>query len=295
MTSQFDIDAAWRDHEAHPQLVADRVGTALGSLSDATQRSAALRLWTHLYAEHLPDQLAGIDLLRSLPSDFAPPTSGFRTVAVAIATLQLLGDRPEATQDLSREESAAAQATAASALAARGRIPDAVLAYQAALRLAEMGLPDGSPALRALAASGNNLAVTLEELPVRDADEVQAMLLAAQCALTYWRRAGGWLEEERACYRLACSFAVANRPLDAVRCAEQCAAICEENSAPPFECFHAFAQCAVAHRLAGQEADAERCLSKATQALAMLEPEARAACRADYAALWPHDAPGVAG
>jgi hypothetical protein len=40
MTSQWDMDAQWRDHEAHPQLVADRVSAALGSMQCTTPSGA---------------------------------------------------------------------------------------------------------------------------------------------------------------------------------------------------------------------------------------------------------------
>ena len=45
-------------------------------------------------------------------------------------------------------------------------------------------MPDGSPALRALAVGGNNLAATLEEKPDRDARETRGMVDAARAALT---------------------------------------------------------------------------------------------------------------
>ena len=62
------------------------------------------------------------------------------------------------------------------------------------------------------AVAGNNLAATLEEKPDRDAFETEGMLTAAQGGLHHWKLAGGWMEEERAEYRLARSLLQAGDP-----------------------------------------------------------------------------------
>ena len=65
---------------------------------------------------------------------------------------------------------------------------------------------------RALAVAANNLASSLEERSTRSAGERELMILAAQTARHYWGRAGGWLETERAEYRLAMSWVQAGDP-----------------------------------------------------------------------------------
>ena len=68
------------------------------------------------------------------------------------------------------------------------------------------GLPPESPAIRALAVGGNNLAAALEAKTDRDPTETRGMIDAAEGGLKYWKQAGTWLEEERAEYRLARSL-----------------------------------------------------------------------------------------
>jgi hypothetical protein len=77
------------------------------------------------------------------------------------------------------------------------------------------------------------------------------MLAAARGGLAYWRMAGGWLEEERAHYRLARSLLEAGDPLAAAEHARDCIAVCEANAAPPFELYFGHAVVAIALRAAG--------------------------------------------
>ena len=120
--------------------------------------------------------------------------------------------------------------------------------------------------MRILAAGGNNLAVALEAKVDRSPSETHAMLAAAEAALTYWKQAGTWLEEERAQYRLARSRLQAGEPAAAVQSAECCVAVCERNGAPPFERFFAHSVLACARR-AGSSAFVTRdsfCVSNPT-------------------------------
>ena len=145
-------------------------------------------------------------------------------------------------------------ATASSALMGQREFARSITAYQEALRLAEMGLPAGSPALRALAIGGNNLATGLEEKTDRDAVETKGMVAAAEGGLKYWRLAGTWLEEERAEYRLARSLLQAGDPGGAVNHALRCVEVCAANNAAPFERFFGYAVLAIAHKRNADEA-----------------------------------------
>jgi hypothetical protein len=127
----------------------------------------------------------------------------------------------------------------------------AIAAYEEALRLADTGLHAKSPAIRALAVGGNNLAAALEEKADRDAAETEAMIIAANGGLRYWKEAGTWLEEERAEYRLARSLLQARDPAAAIQSARRCVDICKQNDAPAFEQFCGYAVLALAQRDAG--------------------------------------------
>ena len=176
-------------------------------------------------------------------------------------------------------------ALGASTLAGRGAFGGAIAAYRDAIALAASGLPAGSPALRALAAGGNNLAAALEEKPSRNADETQGMVEAAEGGLRYWKQAGTWLEEERAEYRLARSLLQAGRARDALAAARRCLDVCERNDAPPFERFFAFAVLALAQRADGRAADADASRARCQALFDALPADERAWCEADLRAL----------
>ena len=78
------------------------------------------------------------------------------------------------------------------------------------------------------------------------------MLTAAEGALTHWTRAGTWLEEERAFYRLARSRIAAGHADAAVESAQRCVEVCASNDAPAFERFFGHAVLALALRAAGK-------------------------------------------
>ncbi|MDF5617611.1 hypothetical protein P3731_25015, partial [Vibrio parahaemolyticus] len=76
-------------------------------------------------------------------------------------------------------------------------------------------------------------------LAERTCMEKSKMLEAATLALDYWKVAGGWMQEERAEYRLAMSLLKADKPQEAKVHAERCEAICQQNGSDAFELFHA--------------------------------------------------------
>jgi hypothetical protein len=92
---------------------------------------------------------------------------------------------------------------------------------------------------RSIAITGNNLACQYEELETRSEAQVERMLEAAKLALEYWKVAGGWMQEERAEYRLAMSLLKAGNPLQAKVHADRCEAICRQNGEDAFELFYA--------------------------------------------------------
>ena len=67
--------------------------------------------------------------------------------------------------------------------AAKGAFDAALATYRQALHGAEAGLPADSPAIRALAIGGNNLAAALEEKTDRTPAQTAGMVDAARAAL----------------------------------------------------------------------------------------------------------------
>jgi hypothetical protein len=245
---------AWAEHGDKPQQVADQLASALHLLKTPQEIAPFAALLTHVYGEHLGQWTLGVNLLNSIRGLAA--FDGDPVVASAlscrIACLLFAGGDESALALLSTEDQVSALAMAAAALAGRQDLTRALAAYTQALGLANAGLPPGSPAVRALAVGGNNLAATLEELQDRDPIQTRGMVVAAEGALKYWKLAGTWLEEERAEYRLSRSLLQAGQGVSAAASAQRCVAVCKLNNASAFEQFFGYAVLALAQRAAGE-------------------------------------------
>lgn len=256
MTFDQFIETAWNDHADHPDEVAERLATALDRVTAAEHVAPFARIAIHVYGEHLGQWQRGVALLQALRGvpAFADGSEGAASVTRGIAALRYCDGDPSAIASLAAADQVVALGLATAAFAARGEFRRAIDAYGQALDLARPGLPDGSPALRALAVGGNNLAAVLEGKKDRNAQETRGMLVAAEASLEYWRRAGTWLEEERAHYRLTRSRLAAGEPEAALRSARDCIDVCARNDAPAFEQFFGYAVLALAQRGAGDAA-----------------------------------------
>jgi hypothetical protein len=194
------IETAWSDHGDRPQEVADRLTGSLQIIETAAQIPPYARLLTHVFGEHLGQWnqgVAALESLRGLPAfDGSDAVTG--AVVRGVAVLRYASGDQEALDTLACDDRVSVLATVSSALAARHQFKQAIAAYSEALALGRSGLPAGSPAIRALAVGGNNLASALEQKKDRDAPETAGMVAAAEGGLKYWKQAGTWLEEERA-------------------------------------------------------------------------------------------------
>ena len=287
MTFDAFLEQAWTDHGDHPQDVAERLRGSRSVIERAEQVPPLARLATHVFGEHLGQWNDGVEFLESLRSLPALDSGSATAAAVTrgIATLRYAGGDHGVVDALSSEDRVAVLAAASSALAGRHAIAPALDAFADAVRIADQGLPAGSPAHRALAVGGNNLAATLEEKRDRDAGETKGMVAAAAAALKYWKLAGTWLEEERAEHRLACSLLEAGDSTRATQSARRCIEICEHNQAPAFERFFAYAALARALRSVGDAAAFEASRASALQWLACVLPDAQQWCEAERRAL----------
>jgi hypothetical protein len=245
------LEQAWADHGDKPEEVALRLEQGYALIEDAAQVAPFARILAHVDGEHLARWREGAARLERLRAhaQWRDDGDGARVVRRLIAALRLGGG--EAVTGLGPPDLVHAHAVAASALAAQHRQADAIGHYRAARAAAAAGLPDGDPAIRALAVTSNNLAATLEEASARSAAETETMLDAAAAAREHWALAGGWLEVERAEYMLAKCHLAAGDATGALRHARECVAICERNDADAFERFFAQGVTAQAHRALG--------------------------------------------
>lgn len=248
------LKTAWAEHGDRPQEVADRLASSLPLVQKPQQVRPYAGLVSHVYGEHLGQWQAGIALLesmRALPAFDGSPEV-VEPIARSVATLRYAGGDPWVLGALDAHDRTFVLASAAGMFAGRGEFDRAIAAYSQAVKAAEAGLAPASPAVRALAIGGNNLAAALEGKADASPRELDAMVAAAEGGLAFWKQAGTWLEEERAEYRLTRSLLKAGRAADAIATAQRCVAVCEGNNAPAFERFFGHAVLALAHRAAGQ-------------------------------------------
>jgi len=310
MTLAAFLEAAWTDHGDHAAAVSERLSSSTALVAIAADVAPWARIVVHVFGEHLGEWARGWALLRSLDTRMAgaldDASSEAREARGALdrglAALAFGGGDVHALDALARADRAAVLATLAGAFVARGESHRAIEALEDALGYAVGGLADGHAAIRALAVAGNNVAGTLETKSGRDAHETRGMVVAAQAALDYWKRAGGWLEEERALYMLARARLAAGDAAGAARTARDCVTMCEANDAPAFERFFGLAVLALALHADGDIAGGDYARGAALAAYATVPEDERGWCKREHgelvvldATLAAQSAPGGAG
>lgn len=276
------IKKAWADHADLPEDVAGRLERArfVPETEDEVRQLAGLTL--HVLGEHLGRWPQAHELLDRLAecSAAAEPTAR-RALQRSHAVLNLAAQPDTDLSSLESDDRVAALALAASLLQGRQHFTQAIQAYNRALALAQEGVDASGIAPRALAVAGNNLACALEELPSRDAFEIEGMLAAAGGALSWWKVAGGWMEEERAEYRMARSLLAADRPQEARLHARNGLDVCQQNDAPAFERVFCWAALALAERACGNREAFEEARTRAHEQAAEVPPQDRSWCDND--------------
>lgn len=282
---------AWAAHADDPAGTAARIAVEGADLARSDAQLARLaQLAHHLWGEHLGDAATGRQALLELERHPAHNAGGTAAHALRLyrASLALVGGDAAASPawtEWTASDRLRIQALAASAAVGRDTGLAASLFGQA-LALAEASaLGDDDPALRALAAAANNLACTLEARPARGDAERELMVVAAQAARRYWERAGGWLEVQRAEYRLAMSWLAAGDTDRARRHAERCLASVDANTGPAFERFFGWEALAAVERAAGRPQAHATALARAREAWEALDAADREACAASLQAL----------
>lgn len=246
------IDTAWAEHGDNPETVAERLPQALPMVDTVLEVRQVAALVVHVFGEHLALWPEGIALLNELGKRPAAASAEAQRALQRSHAVLALGEKPDTDlKHLVLEDQVAAWATASSLHLTRGARDVAIRCFRLAVQNSSGGFDTSSPAPRALAIAGNNLACVLEELADRDAEGTDHMLLAARTALAWWAVAGGWMETEQAEYRMARSLLQAGQAAAALEHARSCQRICRENQAAPFEQFFASAVCAMAERAIG--------------------------------------------
>ena len=295
----MDFDAfigqGWDDHVKDASGVAARLQTdGIALLSEARQIVPLAHLAHHVMGEHLGRWQDGLQFQRQLAALPLCQPGSAEALALRrfIASLQLASGTAapanvQADERAAMSASDAIRVTAMAAASLAGQDTARALAlFQDALAQADRAaLPDTDPCARALAVSGNNLASTLEVKASRSTEERSLMILAAQTARRYWGIAGGWLETERAEYRLAITWLQAGDAVQARLHAQNCLDILAAHEGAALERFFGWEALGRAERAVGHAAGHDQALSQAEAAFAALEPSDRSGCQASLDAL----------
>lgn len=271
------LGQAWSDHGERPAAVAERLAQGLPMVQDDDGVLRLAALAHHVLGEHLGRWQEGLSFLEQLTGRAVHGAAGSASLARCRASLRLCAGLAAEHAGLGPSDCCRVCVMAAANLAT----PDPARAselLQQALTLAG-DLPDADPGVRAVAANSNNIAGTLQLLAPLGPGQRELMLAAAQVARVQWQRCGGWLEVERAEYRLALCWLAAGDPVQALQHGQRCDAMVREHGALPLELFFAAEALCLPARALGDAPGHAAALTTARQAFDALSVDDQGWCR----------------
>jgi len=269
------LDDGWAYHDTESERLAGELEAAALPAPPALWRRF-LDLSNHTIGEHLGDWPRARRLADRLLAGQTPDAATAGAWAKLAAARFLAGDAVGALVAETEGVRAAADAkdalidsriAVASALIGSKRVGEGAAVYQAVLDLAESA--GGRASDRAVAVASNNLASELVEQAGRSPDEDRLMRRAAAAGLSFWRRCGTWVNEERALYLMALVANAVCEPKEALGHIEASLGLIAANGEEPIDV--TFLTLAKANALAGLgDAEGHR------QALAAADADAAA-------------------
>lgn len=228
------INQCWQQHEAEPVQIYTQLEQALAQVESIKHAERILPLMLHTSIGHLHRPVQFLDSLDKLENGVV--TQCLARQRAKLVAQYFVDGNESLIASLEVVDQRRVFAQIANELSAMNKLAQA----SEWLVKATAGLKVDSttePLARSIAITGNNLACQYEELAQRSEMDIQNMLEAATLALQYWKIAGGWMQEERAEYRLAMSFLKAGEPSKAKIHAQRCEEICQNNGGDAFELF----------------------------------------------------------
>jgi hypothetical protein len=264
-TGQADTLRSWLDqaqsqHADQPSAITAGLRSRAAHLPADADGAEAIRLAEHVWLAHAADAAGLQAFLDALPAALGQAASTAPSVERARLALAWLAGQPvPALADTLRWR---LLQNVVLAMAAQGRSAQALGLLQTAESAA---LAQGrSEAGKAFAATANNVASHLQDGPRGEAARDAWMLQAAALARRAWASAGGWMQVERADYRLALCHAAAGQGAEAVEHARRCLAGCvaATDQADAVEHFFAHEALLRAHHAVGNAAAAGAALQR---------------------------------
>ena len=275
------IAQAWTDHADDSPAVATQLPELAALAATEPQLERVIGLAMHVHGQHLADWAGGRTTLEELQrhAAYRDDSASGQSVRRGLATLALSADAAAEPEGLSASDAIRVHAMAAENLLDRDAARAAALFHQALALAERSGLPDSDAMHRTLGVTSNSIACTLEEKPVRSADERALMIRAAQAARHHWERAGTWLNVERAEYRLAMTWLQAGDLAQARQHAQTCLEIIAANDGAALEQLFGWEALGLVERAAGNATGHAHALAKARTAFDALAPDDQGWCR----------------
>lgn len=255
MEFKIYLQEAWKTHASNARGVADQFSSGIQLMKEPTDVEAMARLVTHVHGDHLQSWMDGRKLLKDLSAHaLAQSASVQKSLALFEAVLSQAGGDEIDTSQFSPSERVRICSMVATCLVEADEIERASQFLNRAVQGAvELG-DQGDPVMKNVAMAGNNIAASLEASKQRSSEADKLMLRAAEVGRVYWEKAGGWLEVERAEYRLAKTQLALGDWSKASSHAKVGLEICDANKAPALERFFMWELFAlIGHRSSNQK------------------------------------------
>jgi len=203
------LDDGWAYHDTQSERLARELEAAAQADVGADALVPFLHLSTHTIGEHLGDWPRALSLGKRVLDGRTPTVETAKAWGRLQVAAVLAGDSIEAAQlELACLNAAGNKFGAAvldmrfmliGALVASKRVAEAAQLYGSAVALVAT-IPAADFLDRTLAAVSNNLGWELFEMNPRSPDLDGVMRRCADTSLTFWRKCGNWINEERALY-----------------------------------------------------------------------------------------------
>lgn len=273
------LNQAWTDHAEKPEDVAARLPDGLKLVTTAAEATSFIGLVQHVLGEHLgrfteAESYYALLATKALSDEQGEAAGALRR---ARAVLLLAEGRKDDLMTFQAPDRVRILSSTAALATGRGQAAEAERFFNMAEKIAT-SLDNKDGAVRAFAANANNAAAGLELKTSRTAEEDTLMIEAARIARRQWERAGGWLEVERAEYRLAVCFLAVGDIGRAFIHARNGLVIVEEKGSNPLEMFFFQEAFARIHLGDGDPDSARRALKLMDQYLAKMSEDDRTFC-----------------
>lgn len=280
------LDQAWSAHATESLKVSQNFQEGFNLLQKESEVSDLAHLVSHVMGQHLGRWQEGINWLHQLK---AHPLSKCQDIQMALdryaAGLELAMEGQLELDRFSLSDKIRIYALATSAVSEQENTDRTRSFFVRALELAQLGLAKDDPANRSLAATGNNLAASLEEKASRSTTENDLMILAAETGRKYWEIAGTWLQVERAEYRLSQTYLKVEDLKKSLEHAQLCIEIAIANSAPALEIFFGYEALGLAEKARGNKIGFDKAVELAKDSFDKLSDSDRRWCEKSWNAL----------